>query len=77
MQLTYGTEKRKESAANKKKSEKHVPQVVSSAKFIMAEKKEKDKAAGKSEKGGAKGGAPGAPAAPAAPAQAKAAAPKK
>jgi len=47
MQLSMVAEKRKESAAGKKKSEKNVPEVVTSAKFLMQEKKDSEKAAKK------------------------------
>jgi len=36
-------EKRKDAASAKKKSEKHVPEVVTSAKFLMQEKKDSEK----------------------------------
>ena len=52
MQLAMVNERSKKDAAGaKKKSEKHVPEVVTSAKFLMQEKKdaekEKEKAAKK------------------------------
>jgi hypothetical protein len=47
MQLAMVGEKRKEAAAGKKKVEKHVPEVVTSAKFLMQEKKDNEKAAAK------------------------------
>ena len=50
MQLAMVQEKRKEAAANKKKNEKNVPEVAVSAKFIMQEKKDSEKAAAKEKK---------------------------
>lgn len=47
MQLAMVGEKRREAAAGKKKAEKHVPEVVTSAKFLMQEKKDSEKAAAK------------------------------
>ena len=51
MQLAMVGEKRKEAQAaakqGKKKAEKHVPEVVTSAKYLVAEKKESEKAAAK------------------------------
>jgi hypothetical protein len=44
MQLTLVAEGKKEAAAGKKKPKKNVPEVVQSAKFIVAEKKEAEKA---------------------------------
>lgn len=43
MQLNLIRQKRSESASAKKVSVKHVPRVVQSAKFLMAEKKEAEK----------------------------------
>ena len=42
--------KKKETKEGEKKTERKVPTVVQSSKFIMAEKKEADKKAGKSDK---------------------------
>lgn len=47
MQLAMVGEKKKGEAAGKKKTEKHVPEVVTSAKFLMQEKKDSEKAAAK------------------------------
>jgi hypothetical protein len=47
MQLAMVGETRREAAAGKKKVEKHVPEVVTSAKFLMQEKKDSEKAAAK------------------------------
>lgn len=47
MQLAMVGEKRKDAAGGKKKTEKHVPEVVTSAKFLMQEKKDNEKAAAK------------------------------
>jgi len=41
------TEKKKDAGAGKKKADKHVPEVVTSAKFLMQEKKDNEKAAAK------------------------------
>ncbi len=43
MQLNMVTEKQRKDALGKKKTEKHVPEVVTSAKFLMQEKKDSDK----------------------------------
>jgi hypothetical protein len=52
MQLAMVSERKaKDSAAGaKKKAEKHVPDVVTSAKFLMQEKKDNEKAAAKEKK---------------------------
>lgn len=47
MQLAMVAEKKKDAAALKAKPVKNVPEVVTSAKFIMAEKKDQEKAAAK------------------------------
>jgi hypothetical protein len=50
MQLAMVGEKRAREAGAKKKAEKHVPEVVTSAKFLMQEKKDNEKAAAKEKK---------------------------
>lgn len=47
MTMMQERQKKDQGAAQKKKPVKHVPQVVTSAKFIMQEKKESEKAEGK------------------------------
>jgi hypothetical protein len=44
MQLAMVNERSKKDAGSKKKAEKHVPEVVTSAKFLMQEKKDAEKA---------------------------------
>lgn len=44
MQLAMVAEKKGSAAGAKKKAEKHVPEVVTSAKFLMQEKKDSEKA---------------------------------
>jgi hypothetical protein len=44
MQLALVQDNKKDANAGKKKTAKHVPEVVQSAKFITAEKKEQEKA---------------------------------
>ena len=52
MQLAMVGERRAKDtlAGAKKKTEKHVPEVVTSAKFLMQEKKDTEKAAAKDKK---------------------------
>jgi hypothetical protein len=50
MQLNMMTEQKKEGQAPRKKAEKHVPEVAISAKFLMQQKKDQEKAAEKAKK---------------------------